>query len=206
VLTGASHSLSRRIDKPSVDARRVEEYLRIYEGLSRLDLTCAAAAVQFSVNPYVLSSCHVRTFHPKLHVARTGRALPPEVPSTFNARAETVAEKPMFPFGLQTHVLHCAGVRLLRMATAEGGKQPYFISAADSAVLSIAGFWDHWKEPKTGEVISSATSIVTTANDFTQQIHDRMPVILERQNHDAWLTGKASIEMLRPAPNVLLRM
>jgi hypothetical protein len=44
-------------------------------------------------------------------------------------------------------------------------------------VLSIAGLWDQWKDAETGEAISSATLIVTTANDFTRQIHDRMPVL-----------------------------
>jgi len=33
-----------------------------------------------------------------------------------------------------------------------------------------------------------------------------MPVLLERQDRDAWLTGKAGVELLRPAPNDLLRM
>jgi putative SOS response-associated peptidase YedK len=32
---------------------------------------------------------------------------------------------------------------------AEDGKQPYFISAADGAVLSIAGLWDEWRDPET---------------------------------------------------------
>ncbi|MGO8846423.1 MAG: SOS response-associated peptidase family protein [Methylocella sp.] len=41
--------------------------------------------------------------------------------------------------------------------SAERGKQPYFISATDGAVLSIAGLWDQWKDPETGETISSAT-------------------------------------------------
>ncbi|MGA7657464.1 MAG: SOS response-associated peptidase family protein, partial [Methylocella sp.] len=86
------------------------------------------------------------------------------------------------------------------------GKQPYFISAANCAVLSIAGLWDQWKDPETGEAISSATLIVTTANDFTRPIHDRMPVLLGQHDLDTWLTGKAGVELLRPAPNDLLQM
>ncbi|MGP0009502.1 MAG: SOS response-associated peptidase family protein [Methylocella sp.] len=42
-------------------------------------------------------------------------------------------------------------------------------------------------EPETGETISSATLIVTAANDFTRPIHDRMPVLLEQHDLDAWL-------------------
>ena len=68
-------------------------------------------------------------------------------------------------------------------------------------MLSIAGLWDQWKDPETGEAISSATLIVTAANDFTRRIHDRMPVLLERQDLDAWLTGKSGVELLRLAPN-----
>jgi SOS response associated peptidase (SRAP) len=48
--------------------------------------------------------------------------------------------------------------------------------------------------------------IVTAANDFTAQLNDRMPVLLDRQDQDAWLSGKAGVELLRPAPNDLLRM
>jgi putative SOS response-associated peptidase YedK len=89
---------------------------------------------------------------------------------------------------------------------AEGGKQPYFISAANGAVLSIAGLWDEWRDPATKEPFLTATLIVTAANDFTRSIHDRMPVFLGRHDLDAWLTGKAGVELLRPAPNDLLRM
>ncbi|MGA9488201.1 MAG: SOS response-associated peptidase family protein [Methylocella sp.] len=66
--------------------------------------------------------------------------------------------------------------------------------------------WDQWKDLGMGETISSATLIVTAANDFTRPIHDRMPVLLGRRDHDAWLTGKAGAKLLRPAPNDLLLM
>jgi putative SOS response-associated peptidase YedK len=73
-------------------------------------------------------------------------------------------------------------------------------------VLSIAGLWDQWKDPETGEPVLSCTLIVTAANDFTRCIHDRMPVLLGQHDLDAWLTGKAGVELLRPAPNDILRM
>ena len=129
-----------------------------------------------------------------------------EVPSTFNARAETVAQKPMFrsAFKRTRCIVPASGYYEWRKV--EGGKQPYFISAANGEVLSIAGLWDEWKDPQAGETIVSCTMIVTIANDFTRPIHKRMPVLLGRQDHDAWLTGKAGDELLRSAPNDLLRM
>ena len=58
--------------------------------------------------------------------------------------------------------------------------------------------WDQWKDLEMGETISSATLIVTAANDFTRQIHDRMPVLLDRRDQDAWLTGKAGANCCGP--------
>ncbi len=129
-----------------------------------------------------------------------------EVPSTFNARAETVAEKPMFcsAFKRTRCIVPASGYYEWRAG--EGGKQPFFISAADGAVLSIAGLWDEWRDLETSEMVFSCTLIVTAANDFTRQIHDRMPVLLGREDYDAWLTRKAGVELLRSAPNDLLRM
>jgi putative SOS response-associated peptidase YedK len=128
-----------------------------------------------------------------------------EVPSTFNARAETVAQKPMFrsAFKRTRCIVPASGYYESRKV--EGGKQPYYISAGDGAVLSIAGLWDEWRDPETKEPVLSATLIVTAANDVTRPIHDRMPVMLGQQDHEAWLTGKAGVELLRPAPNDLLR-
>jgi len=75
------------------------------------------------------------------------------------------------------------------------GKQPYFISAADGGVLSIAGLWDRWKNPETGEPIASCTMIVTAANAFTRAIHDRMPVLLDKADFGPWLRGEAGADL-----------
>ena len=129
-----------------------------------------------------------------------------EVPSTFNARAETIAHKPMFRSAFKRTRCIVPASGYYEWRPAEGGKQPYFISAGDGAVLSIAGLWDEWRDSEFKELVLSATLIVTAANDFTRRIHDRMPVLLGQSDLDAWLTGKAGVELLRPAPNDLLRM
>ena len=65
-----------------------------------------------------------------------------EFPSTFNARAETVTQKPMFRSAFKGTRCIVPASGYYEWRPAEGGKQPYFISAADGAVLSIAGLWD----------------------------------------------------------------
>jgi len=85
------------------------------------------------------------------------------------------------------------------------GKQPYYISAADDSMLSLAGLWDEWQNIESGEIVKSCTIIITDANDFTRKIHNRMPVILNTKQLPQWLVGKAGEELLKPAPENILR-
>ena len=48
--------------------------------------------------------------------------------------------------------------------------------------------------------------IITEVNSFISAIHDRMPVLLDQENADAWLSGDAGLELLKPAPEDALRM
>lgn len=50
------------------------------------------------------------------------------------------------------------------------------------------------------------TIIVTDANVFTTQIHDRMPVVPAPEQFQPWLTGTAATELLSSAPKDMLQM
>ena len=117
-----------------------------------------------------------------------------EVPSTFNARAETVAEKPMFrsAFKRTRCIVPASGYYEWRLA--EGGKQPYFISAEVGTVLSITSLWDEWRDPETRESVASCT-LIDRRQWLHGPIHDSMLVLLGRQDNDAWLAGKAGAEL-----------
>jgi hypothetical protein len=54
------------------------------------------------------------------------------------------------------------------------------------SVFAFAGIWDRWRNPK-NELIETCSIITTSANALVSGIHDRMPVILERENYDVWL-------------------
>jgi putative SOS response-associated peptidase YedK len=79
------------------------------------------------------------------------------------------------------------------------GKQPFFISGDEAPVLSVAGLWDNWKNRETGETIRSCTMIVSEANPFMSEIHDRMPGFLGQETLQPWLEGNAETETLLPA-------
>jgi putative SOS response-associated peptidase YedK len=129
-----------------------------------------------------------------------------QVPATFNARAETVASTPMFRDAFKRHRCIVPASGYYEWLKRPDGKQPYFMSAADGGVLSFAGLWDRWKNPETGELVTSCTIIVTDANALTGAIHNRMPVVLDNADVRRWLNGTGGTELLRPAGEDRLRM
>jgi putative SOS response-associated peptidase YedK len=86
------------------------------------------------------------------------------------------------------------------------GKQPYYFTARDgSPALTIAGLWDEWQDRVSGETLKSCAMIITEPNKFVAEVHDRMPVLLAEKDFEPWLSGKAGLELLKPAPNDLLQ-
>jgi len=128
------------------------------------------------------------------------------LPATFNARAESVADKSMFRDAFKRHRCIVPASGYYEWLKVPDGKQPYFISATDGGVLSFAGLWGRWKNLETGEPVTSCTIIVTDANAVTRPIHDRMPVILAKADFAAWLGGTGGTELLQSAADDTLRM
>jgi putative SOS response-associated peptidase YedK len=69
---------------------------------------------------------------------------------------------------------------------------------ADKAPFAIAGLWGEYVSPKTGEVTDAYLIITAPANALMLPIHDRMPVIIDPPDFDAWLSAE-------PPPKHLLR-
>ncbi|ADJ28297.1 SOS response-associated peptidase [Nitrosococcus watsonii] len=103
-----------------------------------------------------------------------------------NARAETVAAKPAFREAFRQRRCLIPADGFYEWKAEADGKQPYYICRRDGEVFAFAGLWEHW-QGETGKSIGSCTIIVTGANQLIQPIHDRMPVILEPTDYDAWL-------------------
>ena len=129
-----------------------------------------------------------------------------DVPATFNARAETVAQKPMFrdAFRKRRCIIPASG--FFEWTGDRGEKVPHLFTAGDgSPILAFAGLWDRWTDPASGEEVLSATVIVSGASDWMAPYHDRMPVLLAPDSFDGWLDGSLGPEVLEPAAASALR-
>ena len=121
-----------------------------------------------------------------------------DVPATFNARAETISEKPIFRDAFKRRRCLIPASGYYEWQGTPTGKQPYYFSTENGSPLSIAGLWDEWKDIETGVPLRSCAMIITTANEFVAKIHDRMPALLTPYQFDSWLSGGAGLELLRP--------
>ncbi len=130
-----------------------------------------------------------------------------------NARMESVAEKPAFrkAFAARRCLLPADGYyewypTSLKNRAGKPVKQPYFIRPRDHGVLAMAGLYEIWRDPTRADddpdrFLWTCTVITTEAEDELGQIHDRMPLMVERDRWDAWLdpTHPASLDLLSPA-------
>jgi len=103
-----------------------------------------------------------------------------------NARAETIAERPAFRAALKDRRCLVPTTGFYEWKDGENGKTPYFARLKDDKLFAMAGLFDRWKAPS-GEEIHSFTIITTNANDLLSEVHDRMPVILSREDEVVWL-------------------
>ena len=103
-----------------------------------------------------------------------------------NARAETVAEKPSFRTALRRRRCLVPADGFYEWQRTSAGKRPMRITMASGEPFAFAGLWDTWRDPQ-DETVISCTIITTGANDLLRPIHDRMPVILQRDQEDLWL-------------------
>ena len=106
--------------------------------------------------------------------------------SMINARAETVDSKPAYRNAFKHRRCLIPSEGFYEWKAGAQGKTPYLIRRTDGAPFGMAGLWETWRDPD-GEPLESCTMIVTDANDLVRNLHDRMPVILSREDYDAWL-------------------
>jgi len=105
---------------------------------------------------------------------------------TFNARAETVAEKPSYRQALKEQRCLIPASGFYEWKKTGEGKQPCWIFLKEQPILSFAGPYSQWRDPE-GTVIGTYTIITTEPNTLMAPIHNRMPVILTKEGEEEWL-------------------
>jgi putative SOS response-associated peptidase YedK len=109
-----------------------------------------------------------------------------QLPSTFNARAEDIAHKPMFRDSLVKRRCLVPASGWYEFRGPRGKKESFLFRIPSLPVFGFAGIYDEWTSPD-GEVITSFAIVTTEPNETARAIHDRMPVVLHPGDHATWL-------------------
>ncbi|WP_029905286.1 SOS response-associated peptidase [Prevotella sp. 10(H)] len=172
----------------------------------------------YQINAFTNPLCYVVTNSEELHAFNWGliphwERTPQDADKiramTYNARSESIFEKPSFrePIRSKRCLVPSTGYFEYHH-NADSSTTPYFIYLKNTEIFSIAGIYDSWKNPANGDIINTFSIITTEANSFTAEIHNggknpnRMPVILspmdEKQWIDSSLNREGIIELMKP--------
>lgn len=179
--------------------------------LTRDELGDVAEALEAEV-----SAAHRSSYRPRYNVAPTdvhwiarveggGRRRVPAAwgltrrggPPIINARAETVATKPLFRDAFRSRRCLVPADGFYEWIGRARDRRPIWFHPRDGGVIVLAGLFEEGH----GSAAPSFTILTTEANADVAVAHDRMPVVLAARGEPArrWLLEPAA-DLLVPAP------
>jgi len=126
---------------------------------------------------------------------------------TFNARSETVWEKPAFrePFYHKRCIVPAD--YFIEWQKIDNKSQPYAFRMRTKEPFGMAGLYDIWKDAE-GYPLYSFCILTTAPNALVGAIHDRMPVLLSKEKEQLWISQASEIgqikQLLLPYPDGLM--
>ncbi len=103
----------------------------------------------------------------------------------FNARSETVAEKPSFRNAFKRRRCLIPASGFYEWRAEAGGKQPYFCHL-DQPIFCFAGIWEHWSDAM-GNELQSCAILTQESRGAMHDLHHRMPVVIDESMREMWL-------------------
>lgn len=122
-----------------------------------------------------------------------------------NARAESAAEKPSFKQSFKKRRCLIVADSFYEWKKTDEGKLPMRIKLKSDELFAMAGIWDTWTSPS-GEAIHTCSILTTEPNELMSSIHNRMPVILKREDEKTWVDPSLDDpeklkQLLKPYPD-----
>ena len=120
-----------------------------------------------------------------------------------NARGETVAEKPAFKAAYRARRCLVIADGFYDWPEHGDDKRPMLFRTRDGGPFAFAGLWEKWV-PNDGGVLETFTIVNCASGPFMARIHSRTPVVVARQDFDAWLDpGHDPKALIKPPPDDL---
>jgi putative SOS response-associated peptidase YedK len=122
----------------------------------------------------------------------------------FNARAETLAQKPSFREAFRRRRCLIVADGFYEWPKGSRGGAPRLFSLQSGRPFGMAGLYETWISPEQ-KAVRTCTIVTTEPNELVRPVHDRMPVIVGRPFQEQWLDSRrfdpgALASLLKPYP------
>lgn len=121
-----------------------------------------------------------------------------------NARAEGIESKPSFRHAIKSQRCLVPATGYYEWMRAGDKKYPYYFTVKGQDIFAFAGLYELWHDDK-GDQLRTYTIITCEPNKLAEEVHNRMPVILDKAGEDEWLNPaitdpKKVLHLLKPFP------
>ncbi|WP_068303247.1 SOS response-associated peptidase [Pararhodobacter sp. CCB-MM2] len=111
---------------------------------------------------------------------------PTDGPLLFNARSETIAEKPSFKEAARKRRCLIPASGFYEWTKEGETRLPWYITRSDAEPMVFAGVWQSWQGPE-GARVASCAIVTAEAGPEMARLHERVPVVLEPEEWALWL-------------------
>ena len=116
---------------------------------------------------------------------------------TYNAKIETVHEKPSFRDAFKKNRCLVIADGFYEWKSTSSGKICHYIKYNDTDIFAFAGIFSEWTDKVSGEYVKSVSILTQSANSMMAKIHNikkRQPVILNQEYQEEWLDSNVEYE------------
>ncbi len=103
-----------------------------------------------------------------------------------NSRGETVDSKPMFRRAFRQKRCLVPATAFFEWSRAGKDKTKYRVYMKQTSLFSMAGIYEDFRDQE-GKAYRAFSILTIQPNPLVALVHDRMPVILPREQEDVWL-------------------
>ena len=122
-----------------------------------------------------------------------------------NARIETLAGLPAYRAAFRNRRCLVPVSAFFEWSGAPGHRTKWRVSLQDRPLFALAGLWERWMNPQSGEPVETYTIVTTAANERLAALHDRMPVIVEPDRYERWLDPRCTqMDLFVPVDEAVL--
>jgi len=124
-----------------------------------------------------------------------------------NARVETLTSLPAYRAAYRNRRCLVPANAFFEWSGESGQRTKWRVSLPDQPVFGLAGLWERWIDPHSGEPVETYAIVTTAANQTLAPLHDRMPVIVAPDRYGDWLdTSCTQMDLFVPVPEDGLRV